>query len=356
MFVVSQLLLIDGSHPGNVVLNMASSMETQRQKRRVIRVGWEVCKWLVLLGILYWIAYRVPQRDWDILISQPKDYGYLLGAFGLVFVSNVVTFWRWKQLLDALEVRFSIWEVIRIGFLGVALSLVSVGSVGGDVFKALAAVNRSRDRKTEVVTSVLVDRAIGLLGLVLVAAIALSISSKLSVQMVGIRTGAWVLGLVGLGGLTAICLFGRAIPTHWVGRLPLVGGVLQRVLESCLIFQEHRGLAFRMVVSSLLVHVLATLACWFVSMGLYVRSAVEVVPTFLEHLQAIPPALAAATLPLTPGGLGMQELWIDGLFRQLEGVSSEYSGLVMATMYRVILILIAGVGGMIYLSSGRVKA
>lgn len=321
----------------------------------MIRVGWEVCKWLLLLGIMYWIAYRVPQRDWDILISQPKHYGYLFGAFCLVFVSNVVTFWRWKQLLDALDVRFSNLEVIRIGFLGVALSLVSVGSVGGDVFKALAAANRSRDRKTEVVTSVLVDRAIGLLGLVLVAAIALSFSSSLSPQMIGIRTGAWVLGMLGLGGLTSICFFGRSLPTAWVAKVPIVGSLLKRVLESCLIFQDHRRLAVTMVASSLMVHVLATMACWFVSMGLYVMSASQVVPTVLEHLQAIPPALAAATLPLTPGGLGMQELWIDGLFRQLPGVSSEYSGLVMATMYRVILILIAGVGGVIYLSSGRGK-
>ena len=64
-------------------------------------------------------------------------------------------------------------------------------------------------------------------------------------------------------------------------------------------------------------------------------------------------ALAASTLPLTPGGLGMQELWIDALFRQIPTVSPDYSGLVMSTMFRAILVLVAAIGGVIYLTSGR---
>ena len=323
------------------------------QPRNVAKLGLEILKWIILGAIIIWIAKKVPQRDWDILIHQPKIWSFLALALALVILSNIITFWRWKQLLDALDVPISIVEVVRIGFLGVALSLVSVGSVGGDVFKAIAAANRCRHRKTEIFTSVLVDRAIGLLGLVMVAAVALSLSNSLSPQLLAIRTAAWSLSGIGIFGLLAISLLGARFPTAWIQRIPLAGPLLHRIVQACMIFRSHRLLALSMVLSSLMVHTLATLACWFVSMGLYQRNAPRSIPTVLEHFQAIPPALAASTLPLTPGGLGMQELWIDALFRQIPTVSPEYSGLVMATMFRVILVLVAAIGGVIYLTSGR---
>jgi hypothetical protein len=39
------------------------------------------------------------------------------------------------------------------------------------------------------------------------------------------------------------------------------------------------------------------------------------------------------------------------LFKQIPSVSSEFSGLIVATMYRAILLLIALIGGLVYLSS-----
>jgi uncharacterized membrane protein YbhN (UPF0104 family) len=272
------------------------------QPRNVAKLGLEILKWIILGAIIIWIAKKVPQRDWDILIHQPKIWSFLALALALVILSNIITFWRWKQLLDALEVPISIVEVVRIGFLGVALSLVSVGSVGGDVFKAIAAANRCRHRKTEIFTSVLVDRAIGLLGLVMVAAVALSLSNSLSPQLLAIRTAAWSLSGIGIFGLLAISLLGTRFPTAWIQRIPLAGPLLHRIVQACMIFRSHRLLALSMVLSSLMVHTLATLACWFVSMGLYQRNAPRSIPTVLEHFQAIPPALAASTLPLTRSG------------------------------------------------------
>jgi hypothetical protein len=187
----------------------------------------------------------------------------------------------------------------------------------------------------------------------MVATVALSLSNSLSPQLLAIRTAAWSLSGIGIFGLLAISLLGTRFPTAWIQRIPLAGPLLHRIVQACMIFRSHRLLALSMVLSSLMVHTLATLACWFVSMGLYQRNAPRSIPTVLEHFQAIPPALAASTLPLTPGGLGMQELWIDALFRQIPTVSPEYSGLVMATMFRVILVLVAAIGGVIYLTSGR---
>ncbi len=51
------------------------------------------------------------------------------------------------------------------------------GAVGGDLLKAIAAARQAGSKRPEVIASVLVDRALGMLGLVIVAAVSLQIFS-----------------------------------------------------------------------------------------------------------------------------------------------------------------------------------
>jgi uncharacterized protein (TIRG00374 family) len=309
----------------------------------------EALKWLVLCAIVVWVAMKFPQKDWDLLVQQPKNWWVLLLALAMVLLANIISFWRWQGLLLALKVPISFFETVRLGFLGVAFNTVSAGSVGGDLFKAIAAANRSKDRKTEVITSVLVDRAIGLLGLVIVAAISTSLASNLSPQLTTIRNAAWILSATGLAGLLGIVGFGRSLPLELVQRIPWIGDKLHRIANACLIFQNRPQLALAMIAQSMAVHACLTASCWLISSALYSNSSTQ--PTLLEHFLAIPPALLAGTLPITPGGLGLQEVWIDLLFKQIPSVSSEFSGLIVATMYRAVLLLIALIAGIVYLSS-----
>jgi len=288
-------------------------------------------------------------KDWDLLVQQPKNWWLLLLALALVLCANIISFWRWQRLLLALCVPISFFETVRLGFLGVAFNMVSAGSVGGDLFKAIAAASRSKDRKTEVVTSVLVDRAIGLLGLVMVAAASTSLASNLSPQLTAIRNSAWVLSLIGLAGIFGVVFFGKSLPLDLLVRIPIVGSKLYKIAKACLVFQDRPRLASAMIAQSLCVHSALTSALWLVSSALYSDS--EILPSLLEHFLAVPPALLAGTLPITPGGLGLQEVWIDLLFKQIPTVSNEFSGLIVATMYRAILLVVALIGGIIYLAS-----
>lgn len=305
-------------------------------------------KWLVLLGIVVWVIRKFPQKDWDLLVQQPKNWWLLLAALWVVLGANVLSFWRWQRLLLALQVPISLLETVRLGFLGVALNMVSAGSVGGDLFKAIAAASKNKSRKTEVITSVLVDRAIGMLGLVMVAAISTSLFSDLSQQLIGIRNAAIVLSAIGLLGVLGIVLWGKILPLNWLEQIPWVGKKLHKIASACLVFQNDPWLASVMIVQSLGVHAALTTAMWLVSCALYSEASAR--PNLAEHFLAVPPALLAGTLPITPGGIGLQEVWIDLLFKQIPSVPSDFSGLIVATMYRVVLLAVALVGGLIYLS------
>jgi glycosyltransferase 2 family protein len=94
---------------------------------------------------------------------------------------------------------------------------------------------------------------------------------------------------------------------------------------------------------SIVVHFGLTGAMCLISNALYTNP-----PTVAQHFIVIPPAVVAGALPLTPGGLGVQEGAIDQLFREMPGVDKQFSGLVIAAMYRLMTFCVAGIGAVYY--------
>lgn len=297
----------------------------------------------ILMGIVFWLICTFPKKNWDALVEQDKNWFLLGQAFAIVLVAHLFSFWRWQILVQAIGVSFTLLEAIRLGFLGTLLNLVSVGSVGGDVFKAIEAARKAEKKRAEVVASVLVDRALGLLALLMVACIGLSIAPSLSPTLRWIWIGATAFTCVGLTVLAMIVVFGHRIPLVWVNRIPFVGHTLHRVAHACMVFQGRPMLVVELLGASLMVHVCFTIACALISNSLY-----AVPPSIAEHFMAIPPAMAAATLPLTPGGVGVQEMAIDNLFRELPNLPSDFSGLIVAGVLRGLLICVSLIGAAYY--------
>ena len=297
----------------------------------------------LLAGIVVWIIQTFPKENWNALVQQDKNW-FLVGlAFLIILFASLISFWRWRILVQSLGVSFGLLEAIRLGFLGNLLNLVSVGSVGGDLFKAIEAAKKSDKKRAEIVTSVLVDRAIGLLGLVFVAVAGLSLSVSLSPMLRWIWGGAILLSGIGLAVLLTIAYLGHRVPILWINRIPLVGHTLYRVANACMVFQGRPGMVFTLLGLSVMVHCCATFACVLISHSLY-----SIAPTAIEHFITIPPALAAATLPLTPGGVGVQEIAIDKLFHELPSLPENYSGLIVAAVLRALQICVALTGALYY--------
>lgn len=85
--------------------------------------------------------------------------------YGLV---NVVGNLRWYILLHAQGLRISFWEVNRLSFLGYFFNNVMPGLTGGDLAKAYY-VAKETDKKTTAVTTVFLDRLIGIVVLAMIS-------------------------------------------------------------------------------------------------------------------------------------------------------------------------------------------
>ena len=296
------------------------------------------------------MLYSVPSEDYEAFASQPKRWELLLVAQAVAIIAIVVSILRWRILVRALEIPFTLTEALRLGFLGYLLNFVSFGSVGGDVFKAVLAARNCPDKRPEAVASVLLDRAFGLLGLVILAwaGLAIGSDSDLSPTLIVVRNAS---ATVALGSVVALMLaifsgswFERLIDL--VAGMPLAGSTLARMARSIRSLRQSPNVLILMIVYSLGVHSLLATSVFLISKGLYPAH-----PTFSQHLMIVPPSMAVGTLPLAPGGVGYQEAALATLFKQLPSVPETYSAILVATIYRLVTLLIAGVGLIYYWAS-----
>jgi glycosyltransferase 2 family protein len=301
------------------------------------------------LALFVYLLWRVDRADYQAFLSQPKRWDLLALAQLIALAATVFSFVRWRLLVRAFDIPFSLTEAMRLGFLGYLLNFISFGSVGGDVFKAILVARGKPEKRPEAVASVLVDRAFGLLGLVVLAWCSLSfLGENLRPVLVGIRRGAGVVALVSILALLFAVYAGRWFEglINWLEKLPLVGEALARMTRAVRLLRRSPATIPLLLGMAIGIHAMLTITVFLVSHGVY-----ESAPTLNEHFMVIPPGMAAGTLPLAPGGIGVQEGAIAGMFQQLPNLPDSFEGIIVATVYRLITIAIAGIGAAYYFAS-----
>ncbi len=310
-----------------------------------------------LLGYLFAKAAR--DDSFQQLRDQPKEWGLLAAALAVELAAVMLTIVRWRLLVRAVELPFTFAEAFRLGFLGFLLNFFTLGVVGGDAIRAVFVARSNPGRGAVAVATVVVDRVLGLLGLMVLVSISfflvdwntvetrdpeglLVIQNLCRVALVGTAVGAAGLGVLLLPGFTTSPLWDL-----FTG-LPGVGTTFAHLIEALRMYRRRIDLLVVALVMSLGVHGLLAVAIYLIAHGLPGQT-----PGFLEHLVISPMASAFGSLPL-PGGLGAFEVALDFLYRRVSPERvAESQGFVIALAYRVVTLLIAAIGVGYYLTSRR---
>lgn len=318
-------------------------------RRRTI-VG--AAKILLAAGIMAWLIYGLQEKqDFRRLIDEPKHWPLLLVAQLLVIAALSINYFRWYVLVRALDLKFSISDAFRLGSLGLMLSQISLGSLGGDVFKAIAVAREQHGKRTEAVASVLIDRVVGLYGMLLVASAGYFANLQVAHLTPVIRGFANVIltaaaiGAVGIGLLMTRWFTGPTVQ-KWAAGVPLVGHTLERLIQAAAAYRNSRRYLFAGILIACVTHVLFALAFWCIARGLPMTA-----PPLVTMLMLTPMTLAAGAIPLTPSGLGIAEgaagkLFAAAGYRQGDGVLA-------AMTYRVMTYVMVGVGAVYYMRARR---
>jgi len=300
-----------------------------------------------LLGFLLWQAHQAEAMD-D-LLSRPKNWSLLVAAFGLTIITVLTSFVRWFFIARAADINLSLVEAIRVGALGFALNFVGPGAVSGDVFKAMIVARGRPGRRAAAVTTVAIDRIMGLISMLMVASGAILVMQAAGVAMgeevrIACQTTLLItaVAMVGVG-----LLFVPGVAGEWLAtllrRAPFVGGLLGQLVESWRVYQRHKTLLGIAFLLCLVIDLLFVSSFYCIAQGLPLDS-----PLFVEHLFIVPMELIAAAIPVTPGGVGTREVVVDLLYQGF-GVK-EGQGTLIALAHSLTMLATGGLAIVYYLT------
>ena len=308
-------------------------------------------------AILGYLVYDAVQNNvFANLVAQPKRWDMLAGAWACCTVAVLLTFLRWWCLVLALDVPFPFADSIRISFWGFLFNLAPLGIVGGDVAKAVMLGHEHPKCRTKALASVMVDRVIGLYILFIVVTVAILLSGFWKIEVADIR---WICNLVFL--VTIASTIGLAIVmgpdltkgriNQLINRIPRVGPHLEKLIDAVRMYnRKPRALA----IASLLtvgVHSFFAIGCYLIACGLPGNHL-----TLADHFVVMPLSSAAGVLPLP---MGPFEFVLDFLYTHVPVAPPPIAagqGLIVALVYRLIMLLIAALGIFYYLGNRREMA
>lgn len=307
-----------------------------------------VLKFGVPIVIIAWLLASVPEEQFRELQQRPKKWIMLVAALSLVFAAVSLTFIRWFLLVRALRLQFRLLDAFRLGFLGYLFNFVSVGSVGGDLFKAFFIARQQPGRRAEAIATVVVDRMIGLYALLLLTSGVLLVCGLPNTSAELRTISHLTLGATGIGGVGILMLlvpgFTSGAVSEFLTGLPRIGKTLGKLITAVRIYRKRWPTIVVAVAMSLGTHALFALALFLIASALF-----QHVPTLLEHMIMSPLGMVTGTLPFTPAGFGAFEFAIEKLYEIVPAAENiDVVGVLVALVYRLMTIIVAAIGMVIY--------
>jgi uncharacterized protein (TIRG00374 family) len=295
---------------------------------------------LALLAMVLW-RDRGAIRE---LASRRPSLRLLVLALVLTQVNLCIALGRWAILVRAIDRRISVRTSMLLGFIGYAFNLVIPGAVGGDVVKA-AYLAQMQIKRTQAIGSMLLDRLVGLLGLLCLAAGAGVLAwNPGSNEIRRLIVAAWA--MLAFGALLFLVVFlhapvwsiiRRAALGH--SRLSMAATELQAM--SCN-YRRRPGLIATGLVLSLLSHALSVIVFFVLGKALF---GVRLIAPLDRHFLMVPLILLTMAVPLPFGALGLSE----EVGSQLLGLVGHPSGAVVMLVLRLLMVLCALEGIVVFL-------
>jgi uncharacterized protein (TIRG00374 family) len=307
-------------------------------------IGW--LKIVVPLALIAWLcrhAWRQHPEAVQALRDGDTRPGLLALGFLAILAAHVIGTLRWHLLLRALHIPMRVIDTLRLGFLGYLFNLISPGHVGGDLFKAVFIAREQRQRWTAAVATIVVDRACGLYGLLVMSSLALAASrvSSISYQVAAMANVVYVLTVI--GGVVIVMMLTTPLASYRGARrlqeIPKLGPIFAQLLTAMQLYQRQRLVMAVVGLMSVSVHALLALGVYFAARAIYAQT-----PPFADHFVISPVASVAGALPITPGGLGSFELALSYMYDLLSPPEVRGGGIVVALLVRLAIICVAGIG------------
>jgi len=301
----------------------------------------------VSVGLLAFLFSRVDVgRLW--LVARQASTSWLAGALVLYGIMVLTSAWRWGLLLTAQNVRLPFGTLTSSFLVATFFNNFLPSNIGGDVVR-VADTAPAAGSKTLATTVVLLDRGIGLLGLVLIAALGASTTSRLAHGAPIAPALLWVVFGAAMAVITPALLkphaFTRLLNPLRVFHSEWVDERLSRLTAALSRFGKAPAALVGCFGGAVLVQ--AVLVAFYLAIAQSMRIPVG----FGDLAVIVPITFIVQMLPLSMNGFGVREATFGFYFSRL-GLPLE-SALLLSFMGAALIMLFSLTGGVAYVIRGR---
>jgi uncharacterized protein (TIRG00374 family) len=317
---------------------------------------------LALLAYVIWSHWEPQAGDVGLGLKDVFRPGreirwwcYALAALCLS-VNVGLGFVRWYMMVRAQNLPFTLKDAYRLGLVGYFFNTFLPGSVGGDLLKA-AFLAREQERRTVAVSTVLIDRGVGLWGLIALVAIVggafwVIDDSFFQGQADLLRVVRVAIGLI--AGTVALWVFLGILPERRAQRfaqrlnwIPKIGPVLAEFWRAVWLYRRRGLVILAGILMSMVGHIFNVLVYYLTAMTFQPADLAGQVPDLFAQFIIVPAGITFQGFFPAPGGVGGGE-FIFGLLYERLGYPPE-NGILASLGQRVLAWGLGLAGYIVYL-------
>lgn len=305
-------------------------------------------------GIIGYMAYS-GRLDLAVVKRGFSHSAMMLASASLVFLALVTSLYRWGLLMRGQNIEFSLGQLIRYGMIGAFFNTTMPGAVSGDLIKAwYVLADHKGQKKTPVLTSILLDRMLGVFGLVIVSASPILLQWKHVWEVPQLAHLATIVLLL-FSGVVFFYLYLMLASWGPLAKLrqgmerlrgSKVGSAIVQAYDACIAYREHPAILVQSLALSVCTHL------FIVSVVIFCAHALgENTIAFYQYFLIVPIGLLTTAIPVAPAGLGVGHVAFAALFK----LAGSEMGAEIFTMLVTIQILWNLTGIFFYLAGPKAE-
>ena len=269
------------------------------------------------------------------------EWPLMLAIVALGYSQMAISSARWKLLLDAQGIRLPYGRACGLTMIGMLFNVVIPGAVGGDLVKGYYITRAAGERKSHAATTILMDRVVGLIGLLFLGAAGVLTNLDETMRTAATRS----LGLVSVGGMLGglVGLYAAVFIGERLAEWHFLPGFLRNVFRALNEYRRKPG-----AVPIALALSVANQACTCLMYYLALRaSGIGDMPAG-QFFLVVPMGMVTTAIPVSPAGIGVGQAAFFALFQI---VAPRYASAATdaVTVMQVMLILVCLTGLFWYL-------
>lgn len=331
-----------------------------------VRTGWKavvfhpitkfLCKLGLAAGLLTWLATS-GNLDFKVILQAENDWLWILACVGLMLPTHLLASYRFKILLDGLEMPCPYFRALAWTMIGNFFNVAMPSATGGDVVKVFYVAGAyPREKRAVAVLTVLLDRVLGLFGLFFLALVVCLAGGHTVSDNPRLANVTFVLTLICAGVVVAFFILASRsleespLRKRFVAALPF-GSKLEKLYMSFAGLRRRPGLMAGTLVLSMFNHAFLTASMIALAYGLNM----DFVKENLVGTMIVIPLCTFFKVFGVAGGFGTGEVAAKVLFQEVLGTAGS-TGSTLMLVFNVLSLLVCIVVGLpFYLLTGKAQ-